>query len=115
MLLSRLLLQALDKNMGLTLVPTVEVKRQRVEELLDEYSKSVPELLDDDELCVIDMVGAWEADHDNVFDVQREDASLRYTLQTIDDNAATDGQFYVLNTEAKVHGIGQDEARSFRY
>lgn len=114
-LLSRLLLRALNQEMGLTLVPTVEMKRQRVEELLSEYTTSVPELLDDDQLFIIDMVGAWEADHGNVFDVQREDASLRYILQTIDDRAAADGLFYVLNTEAKVHGIGRDEARSFRY
>lgn len=114
-LLSRLLLQALDRDMGLTIVPTVEMKRQRVAELLSDYPKSVPELLDDEYLYIIDMVGAWEADHDNVFDVQHEDATLRYVLESIADRAAPDGLFYVLNTEAKVHGIGRDEARSFRY
>lgn len=114
-LLSRLLLQALDNDKGLSIVPTVEMKRQRVEKLLADYPKTVPELLDENKLFIIDMVGAWEADHGNVFDVQREDASLRYILQTIADQGATDSQFYVLNTEAKVYGIGPEDARSFRY
>lgn len=114
-LLSRIMRRALAEDLSLTLVPTVEMKHRRVKELLAHHDKSVAELLDDDRLFIIDMVGAWEATHENVFDVQHEDASLRYILQMIDEHSAGDGQFYMLNTEAKVHGIGREEARSFRY
>lgn len=114
-ILSRLLLEALNNDRALTLLPTVDMKWGHVAQLLEEYPKSVADLLQDDELFIIDMLGAWEAEHRNVFDVQREDASVRYILQMIDDRAMTEGQFYVLNTEAKVHGIGREDARSFRY
>lgn len=114
-LLSRLLLRCLDEDMGLVLVPTVDMNRQRVEQLLTEYPKSVSELLDDEELFILDMVGPWGADHERVFDMKHEEASLRYILQTIGGQSTADGLFYVLNTEAKVQGIGREEAWSFRY
>lgn len=114
-LLSRIMRRALANGLSLTLVPTVEMKRRRVNKLLSSHEKSVKELLDDDNLFIIDMVGAWEADHEHVYDVQHEDVSLRYILQMVDETSVGDGQFYMLNTEAKVHGIGREEARSFRY
>lgn len=114
-ILSHLMKQSLENEMGLVLVPTVEMNRRRVDQLLDTHPSSVSQLLDEGELFIIDMVGAWRAEHEHVFDVQREEASIRYILESIADQSASDGLFYILNTEAKVHGIGREEARSFRY
>jgi circadian clock protein KaiC len=113
-LFSAMLGSALDDEMALVLVPRIDMKPRRLETLLYADDREVGDLLDDDMLFVLDMVGAWGMEHRNVFDVMNADSGLAYLFQQIDDRAAGDGRFTMINTEAKIHAIGDSEARRIR-
>jgi hypothetical protein len=50
-----------------------------------------------------------------VFNLHHEDTGIRYLLGTIRDRITTDGLLLLLNTEAKVHTLGEEESRRTRY
>jgi len=108
---------ALERGMSIVLVPQVNTSPDRIDDLVQRASLSVDgtrELLDEDRLFVVDALGAWES-HDNVFNPRREDAGLQYLFEQIRERSAGSGLFMLLNTEAKVHGLGAEQIRRFRY
>jgi KaiC/GvpD/RAD55 family RecA-like ATPase len=113
-LFAALLGAALDDDMAITLVPRIDMKPRQLDKLLYATDATTDALLDGDRLFVLDMVGAWGSDHRNVFDVMDADSGLPYLLNTIDERASGDGTFTMINTEAKVHAIGDEEARRLR-
>ena len=108
--------QALVQDMGLVVVPRVDTPPEAIDDLLgrEPIGRDTQDLLEQDQLFVLDALGAWE-DRYNVFNLQQEDAGIRYLLGTIGDRTATDGLLLLLNTEAKVHTLGEEESRRTRY
>lgn len=76
--------QALAENMGLVLVPRVDTPPEAVDDLLgrEPIGRDTLDVLQEDQLFVLDALGAWE-DRYNVFNLQQEDAGIRYLLGTI--------------------------------
>jgi KaiC/GvpD/RAD55 family RecA-like ATPase len=114
--LFRVVTEALAENMGLVLVPRVDTPPEAIDDLLgrEPIGRDTLDLLQEDQLFVLDALGAWE-DRYNVFNLQQEDAGIRYLLGTIKDRTTTDGLLLLLNTEAKVHTLGEEESRRTRY
>ncbi|QIO24168.1 ATPase domain-containing protein [Haloarcula sp. JP-L23] len=108
--------QALAENMGIVVVPRVDTPPEAIDTLLgrEPIRRDTLELLQTDQLFVLDALGAWKDRH-NVFNLQREDDGIRDLLETIRDRATTDGLLLLLNTEAKVHTLGEEESRRTRY
>jgi KaiC/GvpD/RAD55 family RecA-like ATPase len=111
-----ILSQALTEEMGIVLVPRVDTPPETIDDLLgrDPIGRDTLDLLNADQLFVLDALGAWKDRH-NVFNLQQEDAGIRYLLGTIRDRASTDGLLLLLNTEAKVYTLGEEESRRTRY
>jgi KaiC/GvpD/RAD55 family RecA-like ATPase len=113
-LFAALVAQALEDDMALTVVPRIDMKPRKLEKYLLGYDGTLEDLLDEDRLFILDMVGAWGLEHRNVFDVREEDSGLPYLLSQIDQRSAGEAQFSIINTEAKVHAIGAEESRRIR-
>jgi hypothetical protein len=112
---SRIIEQAIDSEMGVTLIPTVDMTQRRLNEFTKGLGTALEDLLDKERLFILDMVGGCHTNHRNIFDVQREDAGIKYLLQMIDDRSEGDSQLSIFNTEAKTHALGMETARELRY
>jgi len=108
---------ALKEGYGLTMIPRVNTSPERVDELIERATtdfNDANDLLDSNRMFVIDALGAWKS-HKNVFNPRAEDAGLQYIFEQIRDRNDGNGLFMMLNTEAKVHTIGSEATRRFRY
>lgn len=108
---------ALKAGLGVVLLPRVSTSPRRVDDLFarsDLEVDSGEELLDANRLFVLDALGAW-SDHANVYNFRTEDAGMQYLLQQIRDESSGDGLFLLLNTEAKVHALDEEQGRRIRY
>lgn len=108
---------ALASGMSVALIPRVSTRRRGVDEQIGRGEvpfESADALMDADRLFVVDALGAWDG-HRNVLDPRVEDAGLQYLFEQIRERHAGDGLFLLLNTEAKVHAVGEEAARRFRY
>lgn len=119
-LIASMLAQGLKQGMGVTLMPTVDMSRDRLGEMLhaqlDGEIGTIGDLLTNDRLFVLDAAGSWQSESDeSVYNLQHEDAGIKYLLQRIDDQLTGDNHMTLLNTEAKVHANGVEAARSVRY
>ena len=108
--------RAMNERMGVVFVPRVDTPPETIEELLgrNPSGPTREEMLDQDRLFVIDALGAWNDEY-NVFNLQDGAGGIREPLETIRERSATDGLLLMLNTEAEVHTLGEEEARTTRY
>ncbi|MFB6076932.1 MAG: RAD55 family ATPase, partial [Candidatus Nanohaloarchaea archaeon] len=114
-LVAALIKSALEQDFAVGLVPTVDLSPRRFDQFLNVADADLRESLDADRLFVLDMTGAWDLAHRNVLDVGQADAGMRYLLRTVDDRAAGEHLLSIVNTEAKLQQMSEQEAQNVRY
>jgi KaiC/GvpD/RAD55 family RecA-like ATPase len=113
-LFGTVLADALDRGDAITLVPTIELGQSRVEALLEERGHAVADLLADDRLVVVDVIGSWDESLPNVHAAPETAAGFADLLADVHER--TDGTTSaLLNADAIVHSFGTDGARTIRY
>lgn len=114
-LFGALLSRAVEREATLVLVPTIRMRPDSVRTILEGYDISLSGLLDDDRLFVIDMIGAWDDDRENVFAGCDSADEVALAYRSIADEADDGPRFTLVNADAMVNRLGADGARRTRY
>jgi KaiC/GvpD/RAD55 family RecA-like ATPase len=113
-LYSTLLSGAFEAGDVVTLVPSIELRESHVETILESRGFDLESLLNDDRLFVVDLVGTWDSEHDNVYRPGRTVDALEGTLSRIAD--VSDGRrFSMFSADAVAQTLGEAGAREVRY
>ncbi|WP_435195289.1 ATPase domain-containing protein [Natronomonas sp. EA1] len=107
--------KAVESGFSIVLVPTIRMRPSSVETLLEGHDASLQELLDDNRLFVLDMIGAWDETEENVFGARESVAGVQSVFQAIRERAGPEPRLSLINADAMVNTLGPDGARSVRY
>lgn len=111
---SALLRHGLETDETVILVPTIELRESRTQQLLSGHGYDVDEFLESGQLAVVDLVGTWDGDRSCVFTPDHDPETVTDLLKRLHDE--TDGTTYSLvNGNAIVHTLGPTAARQVRY
>jgi KaiC/GvpD/RAD55 family RecA-like ATPase len=113
-LFSALLSHAFETDHTVTLVPTIALRQSRVESLLAGYDLSLSELLAEDRLFVVDLIGAWDRSTPNVYGPYDSGEEFTEVLSDLD-NRSDRTRFNLVNANAIAHAFGDGTARQVRY
>jgi KaiC/GvpD/RAD55 family RecA-like ATPase len=113
-LFSVLLAHAFDTDHTVLLVPTIALRQSRVESLLGGHGLALDELLAEDRLFVVDLIGAWDQSVPNVYGSPDSGAELTDLISDLDNRTDRD-RFHIVNADAVTHAFGDEEARQVRY
>lgn len=113
-LIGSLVETAVDDGMGVALVPTLQLRENRLEQLCDRFDLSVSELLEDDRLFVIDQIGGWDSSRPNVFKAAKTVAEARQRFEKVDSRA--DGEWITIEgATAMAHSLDTPDIHELRY
>jgi circadian clock protein KaiC len=113
-LFTALMTSALDRDQTVTVVPTIALRQERVEQTLADRGYEVDDLLASGRLRVVDIIGGWDSAVPGVHDPGETTASL---VDLLTDLAAesTRPTHSVVNSDAVAHRYGASGARRIRY
>jgi KaiC/GvpD/RAD55 family RecA-like ATPase len=115
-ILTTLLASAIDDGMAVTIVPPVELPPKRLREIIDERVGDMDELLNDDRFFLVDFADIWENTRRNVFKpAEHEDESPETVFRTIDERRGDRAMLTVINVEAQLPLLTDDELRQVRF
>ncbi|WP_268239430.1 MULTISPECIES: ATPase domain-containing protein [Haloarcula] len=115
-ILTNLLVEARDDGSAITIVPPVELPPKRLRSIIDERIGDMEELLATDQLFLIDFANIWENTKRNVFKPQEHDTDNPASVfRTVDDRRGDQSMFTVLNVEAQLPVLDDDELRQMRF
>jgi KaiC/GvpD/RAD55 family RecA-like ATPase len=114
-LFSQLMSQAIKKGYSIILVPTIRLRPESVDTLLDGHDTSLDPLMADNRLFVLDMIGAWDETTENVFEAQESASGIESVLQDIHDKSGDRPTLSLINADAMVNQLGTTGARTVRY
>lgn len=111
---SALLRHGLETDEKVILVPAIELRGSRTQQLLSGHGYDVEAFLDSGQLAVVDLVGTWDGSRSCVFTPEHDPETVTDLLKRLHDE--TDGTTYSLvNGNAIVHTLGHEAARRVRY
>lgn len=113
-LFAALITGALDRDQTVTVVPTIALRQERVEQTLVDRGYDVDELLASGRLRVVDIIGGWDSAEPGVYDPGETTASLVDLLTDLDDES-TRPTYNIVNSDAVAHRYGPSGARRVRY
>jgi KaiC/GvpD/RAD55 family RecA-like ATPase len=114
--LTNLMVQAREEGMAITMVPPVELPPKRLRTIIDERIGDMEELLADDQFFLVDFANIWENTKRNVFKPQEHDTdNPAAVFRTIDDRRGDQSMLSVLNIEAQLPVLTDDELRQVRF
>jgi len=115
-ILTNLMARAAEEGMALALVPPVELPPKRLRSIIDERIGDMDEMLADDQLFLIDFANIWENTKRNVFKPQEHDSDDPASVfRIIDERRGDRPMFTVLNVEAQLPVLSDDELRQIRF
>ena len=115
-ILTNLMVQAREEGMPITIIPPVELPPKRLRAIIDERIGDMETLLANDELFLVDFANIWENTKRNVFKPQEHDTdNPAAVFRTIDDRRGDQPMFSVLNVEAQLPVLSDDELRQIRF
>ncbi|MFB6087087.1 MAG: hypothetical protein ABEJ85_01085, partial [Haloarculaceae archaeon] len=115
-MLTNTLSEAVAAGKAVTLVPPVELPPKRLETIVSERIGPMDELMDEDRLFLVDFANIWENTRRNVFKPQEhEDDHPAAAFRTIDERRGDRPMFSVLNVEAQLPMLTDDELRQLRF
>ena len=106
--------QVVEAGMAVALVPTLELRERRVEQLLDRFELSVSQLLEDDALFVLDQIGGWDTSRPNVFSQASTVDKARQQFEAIEEQSDRDW-ITIEGATAMIQTLGTEDARTLRY
>jgi len=115
-ILTNLMARANEEGYAITMVPPVELPPKRLRSIIDERIGDMEEMLADDQLFLVDFANIWENTKRNVFKPQEHDTdNPAAVFRTIDDRRGDQPMFSVLNVEAQLPVLSDDELRQVRF
>lgn len=103
-----------DRDYAITTIPPINLRPNRFESLLDTYNLDMRSLLDNDELYVIDFVGAWDAAESNVYGSTDDRTQLEGVLREVDE--LTQGRrATIAAADVLAHAYDTPDVRDLRY
>jgi len=115
-MLMNTLSEAVARDKAIALIPPVELPPKRLEEIIAERIGPMKGLMDDDRLFLIDFANIWENTRRNVFKPQEHDTDHPSAVfRTIDERRGDRPIFSVLNVEAQLPSLTDDELRQLRF
>jgi len=115
-ILTNLMVQAREAGMPITMIPPVELPPKRLRTIIDERIGDMEALLANDDLFLVDFANIWENTKRNVFKPQEHDTdNPAAVFRTIDDRRGDQPMFSVLNVEAQLPVLSDDELRQIRF
>jgi KaiC/GvpD/RAD55 family RecA-like ATPase len=114
--LTNLMAQAHEEGMAITIIPPVELPPKRLRTIIDERIGDMEELLAEDQLFLVDFANIWENTKRNVFKPQEHDTDNPASVfRTISERRGDQPMFSVLNVEAQLPVLSDDELRQIRF
>ncbi|MUV89629.1 hypothetical protein GJ629_06755 [Halapricum sp. CBA1109] len=102
--------------MAVTIVPPVELPPKRLREIIDERVGDMDALLNDDRFFLVDFADIWENTRRNVFKpAEHEDEGPEAVFRTIDERRGDREMLSVINVEAQLPLLTDDELRQVRF
>jgi KaiC/GvpD/RAD55 family RecA-like ATPase len=114
-LFSQLMSRVIAKGYSIVLVPTIRMRPESVRRLLSSHDISLDELIADNRLFVLDMIGAWDETTENVFGSRQSASGVKSVLQAIHERAGDQPTLSLVNADAMVNQLGAADARTVRY
>jgi hypothetical protein len=116
-MLSEPIMSALDEGMAVVLVPPVELPPKRFRGIFDRDREGagMDELMEDDRLFMVDFPNIWENTKRNVFKPAVKDDDIRDVYRTVKDRAGDSPVFSLINVEAMLPTMSNDELRKARF
>ena len=115
-IITNLMVQAYEQGNAVTMIPPVELPPKRLRTIIDERIGDMEELLANDQLFLVDFANIWENTKRNVFKPQEHDTDNPASVfRTIDDRRGDQSMFSVLNVEAQLPVLTNDELRQIRF
>jgi len=115
-ILTNLMVESYEAGMPITIVPPVELPPKRLRTIIDERIGDMDELLTNDDLFLVDFANIWENTRRNVFKPQEHDTdNPAAVFRTIDDRRGDREMFTILNVEAQLPVLSDDELRQVRF
>lgn len=106
---------ALERDYAIVLAPTIRMRPDGVETMLTRLDVTVSDLLAEDRLFIIDMIGAWDETYRNVFAARESPTGLRSVLDVVAERCDDRPRLSLINADAMVNTLGADGARTVRY
>jgi len=113
-LFAALVTSALDRDQAVTLVPTIALRQERVEQTLADRGYDIDDLLASGRLRVVDIIGAWDTAAPGVHDPGESVEALVDLLTDLDGDSERP-TYTVVNSDAVAHRYGASGARRLRY
>lgn len=129
-IISNVIVEALRNDQALVLLPPSSLPPERLESVIAERIAPVEELLADDQLFVLDLVGGWQEYDRNVFTIQDYERFIRNMLggikslvswkmkrifATMNERRGDRSAVAVVFTEAMLQEFNPDEVRDMHY
>jgi len=115
-ILTNLMVQARHQGMPMTIIPPVELPPKRLRTIIDARIGDMDELLANDELFMLDFANVWKNTRRNVFKPQERDTdNPAEVFRTIDDRRGDRPMLSILNVEAQLPVLTDDELRRIRF
>ena len=104
---------ALDDDRPVTLVPTLDLRRSRLERLLTDRDYDLDDLLAAGRIRVVDVVGVWDDSEPGVYAPGESVEALCDRLADLDDRSQP--TYTLVNGDAVAHQYGASGTRTLRY
>jgi len=107
--------KAIQRDMALLFVPSVELPPKALTEVFEERIGPMRELMDEDRLFLIDLVNVWENSHRNVFKPQASNGSFDDIYEAVDQRRDGRPLFSLINVESQLPSLEPDQIRRNRF
>ena len=115
-ILTNLMVEAVEQDMAIAIVPPVELPPKLLKEIIDERVGDMHELMADDQFFLVDFSNIWESTRRNVFKPQEHQSDDPETVfETIDDRRGDRPILNLINVEAQLPMLTDDELRQMRF
>lgn len=107
--------QALEEDLAIVLVPSVQMTPSRLSAIFEASDQSVDDLLAEQRLFILDAIGVHDRNHRNVLTLDQSATRLETTFETVDERRGDRELACIAHTETLYQALGHDEARRLRY
>jgi len=107
--------RAVELDAVLVLVPTIRMRPSSVRRILDGHDVAIDDLFENDRLFVLDRIGAWDESRENVYTPCNTAEEFTEVFEIVNERAGDDRRFSVVNSNAVIDALGEDDARQSRY
>jgi len=114
--LTNLMVEAVEQDMAIAVVPPVELPPKLLKEIIDERVGDMHELMANDQFFLVDFTNVWQNTRRNVFKPQEHESDDPETVfETIDQRRGDRPILSLINVEAQLPMLEPDRLRQVRF